>query len=322
MNYRLTACMFFLFGYVASVASHPPRDVEVYSFELEFSDAFASGPNTLRIPFQLVGRLIGLQARVDTVQGTFFLDTGAERLLLNKSYFRGDYKLNSRSAYGSTGIIGGVWVKKVDTLFWDNLRIFNTMANVLDLSHIEQKRNTKVVGIIGYEVFKDFEVFLDYPNKMIILSKLGENGERLEPEAFGEMPFDSVSFELSKHAIILEAKVNAIPLSFNLDTGAELNLIDRRVNKKVLENFKILKRVNLKGAGKQSIETLAGLLFNLQCGVQPNYGMRTLITNLDNLRSIYGVDIQGVLGFEFLRPKRTVINYKKKKLFFYSLARP
>jgi hypothetical protein len=308
-----------LFAHGSSTIDPFPPDL---SCDLEFTEAIAENPNTIRIPFTLIGRLITFQAKIESVEGTFILDTGAERLLLNKNYFKGSRLLSGKSSYGSSGKVNKVWQKTVDTLHWDNLKLDNVAAHVIDLSHIEQKRKTRVIGILGYEVLKNYELFLDYPSKQIVLTKLNQNGYRIEADAFVEKPIDSLDFKLAKHAIIIEGHVQGIPLKFNLDTGAELNLIDRNIKRDVLNNFKMLKRVKLVGVGQKEVEVMAGIMNGVKCGILPNYGMRTLLTSLDEISNTFGTKIDGVLGFEFLRSKRTLINYKRKKLYFFDLVRP
>ena len=299
-----------------------PSKILASNCSLAFPEAVQINSYTIRIPFRWLGRLPVVQAGVDTVYGNFVFDTGAERLLLNQQYYSGGKKIYDKDQYGVTGKKQEVRSRKVDSLLWENLLITDLEAHILDLSHIEEKRNTKVVGILGYDVFKDYEILLDFPFKQIVLTKLDDSGNRLDPEAFTDVPFDTLDFRLAKHGILLEASVDNHKLWMNLDTGAEINMIDRKVNKRVLKNFKILKRVQLSGAGSKQIEVLAGTLAYVQCGKQKNTAMRTLLTNLDEISQIFGTRVDGVLGFEFLRPRRTVINYKKKQLYFLPLVRP
>lgn len=316
------ACLFTANAMIASPFTNVPGSPLLFAGGLSFPQAVQISPNTIRIPFTWVGRLPAVTARIDTTEGIFFFDTGAERLLLNERYFTGDTRLAGYSQYGVTGGSHSVFAKEVDTLKWENLYLPNVTAHVLDLSHIESKRNVRVVGIIGYEVFKEYEVLLDYPLRQIVLSKLDARGQRLDQKAFPDALFDSLDFVLAKHGIVVQASVEGKTLNFNLDTGAEINLLDRNVNKKVLKQFKVIKRVNLNGAGQQTVEVLAGTLTGVQCGKQRNAPMNTLLTSTDQLKAIFGMKIDGVLGFEFLRPRRTIINYKLQKLYFLKLIIP
>ena len=44
--------------------------------------------------------------------------------------------------------------------------------------------------------------------------------------------------------------------------------------------------------------------------------MKTVLTNLRKMNAAFGTRLDGVLGFEFFAQKRTIINYRKKKLYF------
>ncbi len=296
-------------------------EMRFMSCGLTFSEAVRINPNTIYVPFNLIGRLVAIEARVDTVEGTFFLDTGAERLLLNSNHFQNVRGPKVASA-GTTGRIESVYHKKVDTLLWDRMFFANQQANILDLSHIERKKNIKLIGIIGYEVLKDYEIFLDYQLKRLILTRLDKKGYRLDSAAIYEEPYDSLDFKLFRHMIVVKSEIQGVNLRFAIDTGAELNLLDRLVKKKVLDNFEIIKRVNMVGAGQKTIEVLAGTLYRVKCGNQKSSGMRTLLTNLDEMGESYGLRLDGFLGYEFLYTRRTLINYKRKKLFFFKQHRP
>ena len=211
--------------------------------------------------------------------------------------------------------------KRVDSFYLDQLVIPNLLAHIVDLNHIEIKKNTKFIGILGYNVFKDFEILIDFPYNRLRLSRIDKSGARVDKTPPWEAPLDSISFDLKRHFIVVKSVINAVSLDMILDSGAELNLIDRKVNKKVIEKFTVIKRVNLIGAGKKQVEVLAGVLRDIKCGNQKSAEMNTLLTSLDDINSSFGINVQGVLGYEFLSQRRTLINYKKRKIYFFSLSR-
>lgn len=288
---------------------------------LSFPQAAVSDVNTIYIPFTLVGQLIMVEASVDTVSGYFMLDTGSEKLVLNKEYFSAGADGRAVAAVGNTGMVSAVMEKPVDSLRIDQLVVRDLDAHLVDLHHIELKKNIRMMGILGYEVYKNFEVFIDFQNKVIVLTRVNRKGMRIDTLAPFEVPYDSLSFELLHHLIVVEAKINAVKVDLILDSGAELNLIDRKVNRKVLDKFTIIKRVNLVGVGKNEVEVLAGVLNDVQCGNQYSDKMNTLLTSLDDINQSFDVNVQGVLGYEFLKKRRVMINYQKRKLYFFSQVR-
>jgi hypothetical protein len=291
------------------------------TFDVSFPLAARTNVNTIYIPFSLVGRLIVVQAQVDTQIGNFIVDTGAERLVLNQEYFKNDRRGMEVATSGNTGMVTSAVKRTVDTLLIDQLFVSNLDAHIVDLSHIETKKNTRILGILGYNVFKDFELFIDFQNSRIVLSRLDAHGFRVDSLRAWEVPNDSLIFELKRHVIIVTGTIDNVKLRLMLDSGAELNLIDRRVNRKVLNRFSIIKRVNLIGIGKKEVEVLAGTLSELQCGNQRCLSMNTLLTSMDDINSTFGVSLDGVLGYEFLNDRRVMINYKKRKLYFFGPLR-
>lgn len=288
---------------------------------LTFPQAAVSDVNTIYIPFTLVGQLIMVQAKVDTVTGYFMLDTGSEKLVLNKEYFAAGSDGRVVAAVGNTGMVGGVVEKRVDSIRLDQLVIYDLNAHLVDLHHIELKKNVRMIGILGYEVYKDFEVFIDFQNRVIVLTRVNKKGIRIDTLAPFEMPSDSLNFDLRHHLIVVETKINSVKLDMILDSGAELNLVDRKVNRRVLDNFTIIKRVNLLGVGQKQVEVLAGVMNDVNCGSQYSQKMNTLLTSMDEINSSFGVNLQGVLGYEFLKTRRVLINYQKRKLYFFSQVR-
>lgn len=261
-----------------------------------------------------------VQAKVDSLVGNFIIDTGSERLLLNQDYFSDRDRGKTIASTGVTGIVS-VYEKNIDSLYMDQLLVPDLLAHLVDLNHIEVKKNMRIHGILGYNVFSGYELFIDFPHSRIVMSKVDKKGIRLDTLTPWEIPYDSISFELRKHLIVMDVVVNNVRMEMILDSGAELNLIDRKVNRKALDHFTVIKRVNLIGVGKKQVEVLAGTLEKVQCGNQTCKSMNTLLTSLDNINSSLGVSVEGVLGYEFLGKRRTLINYQKRKLYFYSPLR-
>jgi hypothetical protein len=318
----LISCAFFLvYGIGFAGDKQDIRPTSTLLVNLSFPQAAVSDVNTIYIPFTLVGQLIMVQAKVDTVTGYFMLDTGSERLVLNKEYFQAGPDGRAVAAVGNTGMVSAVMEKRVDSIRLDQLLIQDLTAHLVDLHHIELKKNVRMIGILGYEVYKNFEVFIDFQNRVIVLTRVNKKGMRIDTLAPFELPYDSLDFELQHHLIVVETKVNGVKLDMILDSGAELNLVDRKVNRKVLDNFTIIKRVNLLGVGKKEVEVLAGVLNNVECGNQYSVKMNTLLTSLDDINSSFEVDVEGVLGYEFLKNRRVLINYQKRKLYFFSQVR-
>ena len=263
-----------------------------------------------------------VEAKVDTVSGYFIVDTGSERLVINKNHYEPGLQSLPVVSAGNTGFVQSVVARNIDSLKLELLVIKNLYAHFLDLGHIELKKNTRIAGILGYDVFKNFELFIDFPERRIVLFRLNKQGNRIDQQTRSGVPADSLDFVLRRHLIHVVTEINHVKIKMILDSGAELNLIDRHVNRKVLDNFTIIKRVNLVGVGQREVEVLAGVMKDVHCGQQHEDKMNTLMTSLDAFNDGLGAQADGVLGYEFLKSRRTLINYTTHKIYFFNPIRP
>lgn len=284
-----------------------------------FPEAEAINEYTTRIPFKLVDHLIVVEAELLNKKGNFIIDSGSETLILNKVHFQSKYS-RKRKSTETSGII-----KHIDNPIERHLKDFkiqgfsvkNKYSDIIDLSHIETSKKIKLLGIIGYNVLKDYEVFIDLYLNQITLTKIDKRGNRLDSKVYVEKIVDSANFKLKNHSIVLTCTVNKHKLKFGLDTAAEFNQINKNVSKAVLKHFIPTKQLTLIGAGDRKIKVLAGKLYRVKLTNKTYFGpMHTILTNLLKINDAFGTQLDGILGYEFLAQKRTIINYKKEKLYF------
>ena len=274
--------------------------------------------NTTRIPFKIIGHLMVVEGELLGKKGSFIIDTGSERLVLNSSHFLVRSNRNSRSSVsGVIGNIDNLARKKVDAFQLQNLIIENINSDVINLSHIEKSKNFRLLGIIGFNVLKNYEVFIDLYLNQITLFKVDKYGNRLDSRKLLEKIVDSVDFKLRRHTIVLSGTIENKKVKFGLDSGAEFNQLNKKVNKKVLQSFDGFRRMFVMGASNRKVEVLVGKLNNVK--IKNSFSlapMNTVLINFGGMHDAYGVYLDGVLGYEFFRQKRTIINYKKEKLYF------
>lgn len=277
------------------------------------------GPNIIRVPFTLSGGLITIRARVDTLEGNFFFDTGASKLLLNQRYFgkKRDMGNSSRGVTGNVAVTGTV---KVDTLQFDNFIKTKVQADLIDFSHIEKSKKMAVVGLIGASVFEDYEILFDYEASLIVMIKTDKFGTPVESLPTWEyVQQGSVPLKVSEHIAVLYLEFG--PKSWcmmGLDSGAEQNLLSSDMRGKFLKaNFDIRRRVNLKGAGGESVEVLSGMLKNAHLDTVQIRPMATILTKMRLINEAYSAELDGVVGYEFLSQRPMSINLRRRQLTFY-----
>lgn len=297
-------------------------DVSINS--IKFSKAEIVNSYTTRIPFKLIDHLIVVKAELLGKKGNFIIDTGSETLILNKSHFPILYSHNKKTNQTS-GILSEIdtpYEKEIKEFAIQNFKLYGYNSDVIDLSHIETSKHINLLGIIGYSILKDYEVFIDMHLNQITLSKIDKFGNKLSKKVYLEKIVDSINFTLKNHTIILKATINKQNVKFGLDSGAEFNQINKNSNKKVLKYFIPKKRLLLSGAGNKKIEVLTGKLHRVKLSETVYFGpMHTVLTNLNNMNNAFGTNLDGVLGYDFFKQKRAIINYQKEKIYFINYPR-
>lgn len=286
---------------------------------ITFPKAEILNENTARIPFKLVDHLIVIEAELFNKKGDFIIDTGSETLILNKVHFPVKYafRYTPKTTSGVVRTLDMAIERELKAFAIQNLNLKDKVSDVIDLSHIEHSKKIHLLGIIGFNILKDYEVFVDMHLNQITLSKVDRHGNKLDKKVYLEKIVDSVDFSLVNHTIVLTATVNNKVLKFGLDTAAEYNQLNKSVGRKVLKYFDPKGRLKLVGAGNKKIEVLAGKLHLVKLSDTVYFGpMNTVLTNLSKMNEAFGIHLDGVLGYEFFRQKRTIINYQKEKLYF------
>ena len=284
-----------------------------------FLNAERLNENITRIPFEVIDQLIVVKAELLNKEGNFIIDTGSESLILNERHFSNSYPIfeSNTKKSGIHSEIGFSKNKILENFKLQNFKLDKLNADVIDLSHIEKTKKMNLLGIIGYQIFKDFEIFIDLHLNQITFSKLDIEGNLLSDKVYAEKISDSIEFTLQKHTIVVNTMIGEETFKFALDTAAEFNQINKNSNHRVLKHFYPNQTLNLSGASGSKKEVLAGNLYRVRLSNSIFFGpMKTVVADLNNLKEAFGTKIDGVLGFEFFKQKRTIINYKKQKLYF------
>lgn len=273
----------------------------------------------ITLPFTLAGRLILLEARVDTMVGNFILDTGAPFLVLNKSWFRRYGTTAVAQASGITGGISDVMSTMVREVQLGEVVYNQVEADVIELNHLENSRGIPIFGLLGLNLFKSFEVRIDYDKQQLKLFRLDKKGKRLSGHT-QEKPLEEVPFYLSNNTLLLDGTLAEVPMRFCLDSGAEVNVLHNRLPKKAMSGVMINSRSILTGTGNRRIEVLRGTMTGVHFHKFKVPPMPVLITHLGNMSRAYNLRIDGMLGYDFLSIAPVSINFVTNKITFWEVA--
>ena len=279
--------------------------------------ATITAPSYETQPFKLFGAggLIMVKGVVNGVEGYLLVDTGAERSMLNSEVFP-NLTGEAIGTQGVNGEINQASLVPVESMKLGKIELKGITAVYQPIEHLSfGRKDVKVLGLLGHNELAHFELILNYPKKLVTFFTLKENGERAGEAQMPE-PVKTIKFNLEAHLPVIDCEVGGQKLRMGLDTGAEINLIDRMHREKLgelLQNKRVAESV---GADNRPVEIIVGTMpeFSVHGRDYPN--MKTVFTDISHLTAgKNGMDIDGMLGFQFLSKNRLVsINFVKKEL--------
>lgn len=272
------------------------------------------------IPFKKAGNLILIEGDADNQKGSFILDTGAPRLVLNLTYFR-DVKARSQTAAGGiSGGIANIMQTTVQNFKVGNYKYKNIDADVVSLGHIEDHIGVKVLGLIGVNMLKSFTVMIDYKSNLIKIKLL----KRKDKFCFRKMllkdtaSYQTMQIRLYYNKLIVAGLMSGKKLNFIIDTGAESNVIDSRLPDAVLEKINVTGRILLSGSSYKKVEALNGNAEGLSLSGIPINNLPVIVTNLKDMCFAFDFCIDGMLGFDFLSLHIVEINFANREMYLWN----
>lgn len=126
----------------------------------------------------------------------------------------------------------------------------------------------------------------------------------------------SIPFTLVNNLIIIEVKVNGVPLNFLLDSGVEETLLlDLEKDQEILLGQ--VETVSLKGLGsEQAINGLKafGNTLEIKNLKAENHLMYVVLESNFRFANTLGIPLNGILGYQFFKNNCIEINYQRKKI--------
>ena len=273
------------------------------------------------IPFNRVGNLILIQARADSIEGNFILDTGSPYLVLNVVYFR-NYPVTVVANEHQTSVSGAdelVNKTTVRQFSFGALNYYWEKADLIDLGHIENSKGVKILGLIGLSLIQQCEVIIDYGKSLIYIHRIARKeaktykGQQLTDGS----SYSTIPIEIKDHKIVAKTEMAGRKMQFILDSGSETNILDSRLSEKIFEHVDLTGRLNIRGTGNTVVEALQGNLTGMTMGTHDMGSLPVLIANLE--KTCFSVEscIDGVLGLEFIPLQKIGFNFVTHKMYLW-----
>jgi len=310
---KWAVCFFFLIGVFASKGQHTvsflntlPSSVNALSSR----QADKAVVETL-IPFEVNRGMIIVKAQLNGRPGSFIVDTGAPLMVVNKPP-EAATKQEARSFASAIAYTP----ETIDRFQWAEMAFQNLDALALDISHLEGSTQCALAGMVGYNALHHYEVLFDYRQNRMALYNARKNVLHRTAS-----PLMEISFELQDHLPVVSVQAGGRKLAFGIDTGAGINLIDRRWLDELPAGMLLLQQEEAVRGMDQQMQTVpSALISGLELdGLPLDDQMGFLFTDLQHLQVNTGLKIDGLLGFPFLKQLVFSINYPKRKLYIWHL---
>ena len=244
----------------------------------------------------------------------FILDTGAGTSLLSSDLATElDVKTIGSKEGQSAGGKVSVSLAKIDSLAVGETKLHDVDVGIVDLSHIGKTVGAKIDGDLGYNFLKHFRVTINYRDCELRL----EDPKRVESFARGtqtEVPIRLA--DPAKPLILVDVHANGRgPFQFAIDTGTSTTAITPELAKELgVETSPV-------GAGTTGgapIDFHAGSLRSFQLGGAKIDNMDVVVADFFTmLNAAIGAKLDGIVGYNFLRAYKVVIDYPGENLTLF-----
>lgn len=258
--------------------------------------------NTISAPFQFVGTNMLVQVDLGHQKGLFLLDTGAPAVVINDPHPKAEVPANGVNAALNMEDTT-IRFLKINQAEWKNVQ-----AYALDLRQLETRNRTKILGLIGYNLLKKYELMIAPKEQMLYLLSADET-----TLASNNEPLAKTGFVLEDHLPILEVQIGGRTWKFGIDTGAESNLISEKCIRSLPASLYREKGVNNVRGLDKTVKACTMLdLHQLELADLKFEEVEFTTLNFDHITTSNGVQLDGLIGSDLLSKIKFSINYRKR----------
>lgn len=244
----------------------------------------------------------------------FILDTGAGTSLLSSDLAKQlDVKIVGSKEGQSAGGKVSVSLAKVDSLAVGETKLQDVDVGIVDLSQIARTVGAKIEGDLGYNFLKHFRVTINYRDSELRL----EDPKRVESFARGTQT--EVAIRLANPAkplILVDVHANGRgPFQFAIDTGTSTTAIAPELANQL---GVVTSPVGAGTTGGAPVDFHAGSLRSFQLGGAKIENMDVVVADFFTmLNAAIGARLDGIVGYNFLRNYKVVIDYPGESLALF-----
>jgi predicted aspartyl protease len=275
-------------------------------------------PGSTKVKFCLTGGaqpliLVPVQVN-DYGPFDFILDTGAGTSLLSPELATQlEVEIIGTKEGQTAGGKVSVPLAKVDSVAVGEAKLDDVDVAVVDLSHLGKTVGANLDGDLGYNFLKHFRVTLDYRVGEIRF----EDAKRIE--SFGQTAKTEVPIRLANPAkplILVDVYINGHgPFQFAIDTGTSTTALTPQVAQQLGVEMSPVGPIT---TGSARVGASAGNLKSFQVGGARIDSMPVIVADFFGaLSNAVGTKLDGIVGYNFLRNYKVVIDYPGELLSLF-----
>lgn len=257
------------------------------------------------IPFEVVNGMIMVEASVNGDTGTFVLDTGSPTIVVNS---RNVNDLRLAEANPQTHMDKRLAVK-VNHFRWADIERQDLQAVAMDISHLESASSKKILGVIGFDVLRQYELLFDFEHQHLMMLPAKDNWVHRVNE-----PLHSLRFKMHGQLPVVKAEVAGVKLKLGMDTGGTNLLAEGLLDELEAAQIGQVGKEKMVGFGHRTHYLPAAKLAGVELDGTPFDETRFVFDDLDYLEE---QRIDGLLGLPFLAQFRFSINYRENRIYFW-----
>jgi len=244
----------------------------------------------------------------------FILDTGAGTSLLSSELAKQlEVKVISSKEGQSAGGKVSVSLAKIDSLAVGETKLPDVDVGIVDLSQIGNTVGTKIDGDLGYNFLKHFRLTIDYRACEIRF----DDPKRVEH--FGRSARTEVAMRLAhpaKPLILVDVHANGRgPFQFAIDTGTSTTAITPQLAKELGVASSPIGPATTGGA---HVAVTTGMLQSFLVGGAKADNLDVVVADFfEMLSQAVGAKLDGIVGYNFLRHFKVVIDYPNEMLSLF-----
>ena len=273
----------------------------------------------IRLPFDVVGGLVVVRdLALDERRGDFVLDTGNSfGLVVEATAFAGQLRPAPTRGLSATGLTD-LSLLSVRRFRFGAATYTNLTASATSLATVQRLVGPRLLGIIGYELLRGYEVVLDYAHHRLTCYPLTASRQR---------PFtrrDSLAFEVVQGKPLATGYIGITRVRWLLDTGAGTNHLDQALSRTLpaTDQPHVTGTDQAWGAAGPAQAVRQAILPRLQLGATEWKGLPVALTSLARPSSGRPLPYQGILGYPFLSQDGLVSFHYGRQQFYVLSPRP